>query len=273
MLGADDPEQTDTGEVGGPGEAGAWLATTRHEAWQVYCRLKANEIAAALMVLDKRVGRAEAEAAPQSALPLLMLQSYATAEAQVLAGSEQQRRALVQHQRAMAQQHAVAQCHAAAVAATMAAQKEQEQEQELAMQHRALVARQQAAAAGAAQTQQQQQQRRQQILQPPREQVGHLPKQQPHQGEAAAQAAQPQHQPSITPQQPGPLHAAQAGQARPPAVASPGGGAFQQQRPQQLPQGPPQKRPQQPAAATLLTADEAKRKHLAALAARIGQRK
>ncbi|KAI7836257.1 hypothetical protein COHA_009847 [Chlorella ohadii] len=97
MFGAEDPAETDAREAeGAPGQTFR-LATSRHEAWQDHVMHRVNEYGAGLVMLDKRIRKAEAEALQRSQLPLLMLQSYATAEAQALGAGEVQRRIKAEH--------------------------------------------------------------------------------------------------------------------------------------------------------------------------------
>ena len=138
------------------------LATSRHEAWRDLTTHRVNEYCAGLVVLEKRVQKAEAEALSRSQLPLLMLQSYATAEAQALVVQEQGRKVSYereQREKKEAAERAVREqqerVQQLAAAQQMAAQQQQ---QALMMQRQQLLLQQQQQAAAAIAAKQQQQQ-------------------------------------------------------------------------------------------------------------------
>lgn len=253
MFAAEEPQQADLREVEAqPGAAR--LATTRHEAWQDFVMHKVNEYGAGLGLLEKRIHKAEQEALQRSQLPLLMLQSYATAEAQALMYAEQQRPQQVAAERE-AQRQAEQQRQQALLA-------EQMQKQMLAQQQQMLAQQQAAAAAAAAQQQmlaQRQQQQQQAVASAAAGAV-----QQQGQAQALQRPApsQPQHPMAGPLQQQGALPVGGLPPVRPAAGMVPSGA------------GPPLQQPQQQLApAKPLSAAETKAKQLAALAARINQRK
>lgn len=246
VFGAEDPQQADVREV--EAQAGAArLATARGEAWQDCAMHKVNEYGAGLSLLDKRIHKAEQEALQRSQLPLLMLQSYATAEAQAMMFSEQQR-----PQQAAAERTAQVQ-QAAAAAAAAEQQRQQamlaQQQMRQQMQQQALLAQQQQ------QMLVQQQQMQQQAAAQQRQQ------------QQAAQHAAGGMQQLRAPQQafatasiaPGQQVLGATGAAGPPAVHFP---------PQHV-----QKQPEERGLGSLSSAADAKAKQLAALKARINQRK
>ncbi len=274
MFGAEDPAETDAREAEGAPDGGGRLATSRHEAWQDHVMHRVNEYGAGLVMLDKRIRKAEAEALQRSQLPLLMLQSYATAEAQALGAGEVQRRIKAEHDKkaaiVRAQQEEARKQQEALEAQqrqqqSMADRLQQQQAMAAAAQQKAAAQQQQMAAAAAQQQQQQQQQQPGMATG-----IGMLPQQQmrPQMPAMAQQAAlqQPppglQQRPPMMQQQ---MPMMQQQQPRPPGfgMAPPGAGLAPQQRPAQP---PGQQQPQQ--AAKLSKAEQ-----LAAMRAKIAQRK
>ncbi|KAL4446341.1 hypothetical protein ABPG77_003148 [Micractinium sp. CCAP 211/92] len=84
IFGAEDPQQTDMRDVASQQGQGASLATSRAEAWADFIMHKVDEYGAGLAMLEKRIHKAEVEALQRNKLPLLMLHSYAAAEAKQL---------------------------------------------------------------------------------------------------------------------------------------------------------------------------------------------
>lgn len=266
MFGAEDPAETDAREAEGAPNGAGRLATSRHEAWQDHVMHRVNEFGAGLVMLDKRIRKAESEALQRSQLPLLMLQSYATAEAQALSAGEVQRRIKAEQDKkaaAVRAQQEEARRQQEALEAqqrqqlSMADRLQQQQAMAAAAQQKAAAQQQQLAAAAAAQ---QQQQRQQQMAAG----VGMAPQQQirPQMPAVAQQAAQQpplglQQQPHPMMQQ-RPMMQQQPQQPRPPGFGMPpaAGGMVPQQRPAQPPGQ--QQQSAKPSKADLLAAMKAK---------------
>ena len=220
MFGAEDPLETDAREVEGmPGDVR--LATSRHEAWQDFTMHRVNECAAGLALLQKKVRQAEAEALQRSQLPLLMLQSYATAESQAAVQQERKRRLVAEQEKERARQAAVQAAQQRQLdqqrqqqeAARLAQEQEQQRQQAMLMaqqqQQQQAAAQQQAAQQQAMQAAAAAAQQQQQPMQPP----GGMP-QMPRPPGFPAPAGMP---PGLPPgMQPGMMQ-----QPRPPGMAPP----------------------------------------------------
>lgn len=242
VFGAEDPQQTDIREVASQQRLGAALATSRAEAWANFIAHKVNDYGTGLALLEKRIQKAEAEALQRNKLPLLMLHSYAAAEAKQLADTEQQRPAMIAAEREAARQ------------AELRRQEEQRQS--------ALLAQQRAQQEALLRQQQQQMMAAQQaMLQQQQQAVSAVAGQQHSQQQGPQQASLQCH--PIVPVQPMP-----AGIPRSQHVVRPPGTKV-------LPGAGPSAAAAaaQQAGAKPISAADAKAKQLAALAARINQRK
>lgn len=235
-------------EVASQQGQGAALATSRAEAWADFITHKVDEYGAGLAMLEKRIHKAQAEALQRNKLPLLMLHSYAAAEAKQLVDTEQQRPAMIAAEREAARQ------------AELRRQEEQRQA--------ALLAQQRAQQEAALRQQQQQQ------MMMAAQQAALLQKQQQQQAAASAVAARQQQlgtqQASMQRQQGMPVQPQMAGvpagqqAVRPPGMVPPPGAG---------PHVAEAAATAQQMGAKLTSAADAKAKQLAALAARINQRK
>ncbi len=245
IFGAEDPQQTDMRDVASQQGQGASLATSRAEAWADFIMHKVDEYGAGLAMLEKRIHKAEVEALQRNKLPLLMLHSYAAAEAKQVVDTELQRPALIAAEREAARQAELRRQEEQRQAALLAQQRaqqeavrrQQQQQQQLMAAQQAAMLQQQQVAATASQQQQHQQQFRTQQAPIPRQQGMPMQPQMAgmSQGQQAVRSA-------VAPPGTGPPVAAAAG------LQQAGGG-----------------KP--------MSAADAKAKQLAALAARINQRK
>lgn len=165
VFGAEDPQQTDIREVASQQGLGAALATSRAEAWADFITHKVDDYGAGLAMLEKLIHKAEAESLQRNKLPLLMLHSYAAAEAKQLVDTEQQRPTIIAAEREAARQAELRRQEEQRQAALLAQQRaqqeailrQQQQQQMVAAQQAILQQQQQAASAAAAQQHSQQQ--------------------------------------------------------------------------------------------------------------------